>query len=261
MIKRLNKLIKEASNERDKEYRDIARKIFNELIEKLNNNEASWLPSSVKRYDKESHQIVGEEKEGLFIAFYFMDGKKEKTILSFHLVFTDQFYSSFGSFDKSQKNIMIALGENIISDIKHGYSPSDKYIKNLRNKAIFLLKSSKTKNIVIHEIIHFLDYLRFKDKTSFYVLANHYEDLIGYLSHPIESNAYQQAFFAGLEDYIDKHGWYDYDLNDFNEFKMYLDYIRHHIIDKENRYTCSPGVMDKKFKKRLYTFWKGKFRK
>jgi hypothetical protein len=225
MIKRI--YIKENS-ESDSNQRKEALKIFNDIYEYLNRyfNESSNLI--------DISEILIKNKIGGYSLPYAEVNSYNKEYEKLAFQFNPQGSSHFGI--GSLNGFKVIVLPILIDE----YNP--KYLNT---------RFSGKKFEIIHEIIHFLDTLRFKNNIKV-TSAKKYDqgDKRGYYNTPEEFNAYYQELTSQIESIMSHEFTRNSYLKDFNTF---FDFIK--IISGEDFINFLDINYIKKLKNRLYKFY------
>ena len=254
-------------------------KTFEELRKDLREDERAdthWRTEARRAFALMGKSLQGKSSEQLNSIFQALPGAVFATSAA-DLGFPRQYW-----------DLVLAFGSHVVqpfgADIQSGNSAFFTFIKDSRgmeHPMIFvpvfldnkpnleLLKKLDTypdvEQSFIHEFIHYLDYMRFKDPESTFrkklkpgqkagIDINSFQSMYSYVNSPAEFNAYYQELITRIEHFLhDTDTMNIAKLTTFPEFmivarKFIPTFMRDYLNDGYKR----------KLIKRLYSFWKEK---
>ena len=260
-----NKVILESS-QTDTNYRETARDILNHIQKQLYKNDDNIILNENEAFvDITSivKSIIPTENRNIYLRFvyagyetsYSFGLSRDKTMVFF----------TFPIFEKPCMDLATSLAQKNRKKYNEISTKEErsifirklikKYIqKHLRNKLEY------DDSTIIHEIVHYLDNLRFTQtyKSKSQKLDTE-KDYIDYYNSPIEQNAFYQETTHLFDNWIKDDKYRDEDVTKkWSNFKdFYLDFIYQY----RGRYDILNDVNKRKLKKRAYQYWNNYFDK
>ena len=271
-----NKKIIEEDYKKDKDYREIAKKLIKATKKAINNKDTQLLNSSSDIYLNMTDEFnkIDDIFKNSGKEFYirFCQGSE-----SFSHMSADNDLRKMVSFPilpvKPLRDFMIDLLKKNSKEyfsIKEKYENTDDYSLEVQklflNLALkYIKKHSKHyfeyDESLFHEFIHMIDFLRhtptFKSKEQKFNTKKDFED---YHNSPTEQNAYYQETVHLFDDWIielnrNNENTFTFDENDFTDF--YNEFKRQYRGNYDSLNTKNKN----RLRKRIYQYWKNTFKK
>ncbi len=247
---RLLELFEKKTRWRDESVQKEARRMADELFESLESMEDREL------FTNSFKNFINREQDTLVIPYPVVKSRTninppKPLTIKFYFEDTDKIKRgdiTFGFIGKKDNNILNIRG---LPDLRLFGEQVEKL--SYSTTIARILKQQNLDDGVVHELVHFIDSIRWGDGYHKSPQIDPGKDIKGYINSPAEMNAYYHQMVDVFRRNIKQNKYTEQELKDFSYvfnhlFDTEFEILRDHLSD-ENK---------KRFKKRFYGVWKEK---